>query len=70
MTEAGAGNCLAVDIEVELDDFMLEVKFNSGQERLVLFGPSGAGKSTLLKTIAGLFKARAGLDPVEWPLTL
>ena len=61
MTETGAGNCLAVDIEVELDDFMLEVKFNSGQERLVLFGPSGAGKSTLLKTIAGLFKAEQGL---------
>jgi molybdate transport system ATP-binding protein len=60
MTDAGAGNCLAVDIEVELDDFMLEVKFESGQERLVLFGPSGAGKSTLLKTIAGLFRAQHG----------
>lgn len=40
--------------------FMLNVKLQSNQHRVVIFGPSGAGKSLTLKAIAGLLKPERG----------
>lgn len=60
MADVSAGNCLSVDLEIALDDFMLKAQFEAGEDRLVLFGPSGAGKSTILKALAGLFEAQRG----------
>ena len=58
---------LAVDIEVSLGQgtrgarrFELRARFESTQQRTVLFGPSGVGKSVTLQAIAGLLRPRAG----------
>jgi molybdate transport system ATP-binding protein len=40
--------------------FDLQVGFQSGVRRLVLFGPSGAGKTQTLKVMAGLVRADRG----------
>ena len=45
---------LRVDIHRELPPFILDLRFEMGEEVLVLFGPSGSGKSMTLQSIAGL----------------
>ncbi|MDU4960570.1 MAG: ATP-binding cassette domain-containing protein [Sporomusaceae bacterium] len=52
---------LVVDIQKQLADFRLDIRFSLGNHILVLFGASGAGKTTLLRTIAGLVKPDQGL---------
>jgi molybdate transport system ATP-binding protein len=51
---------LEVDIEKQLQDFMLRIAFQVDREVLVLFGPSGAGKSMTLSCIAGLAQPDRG----------
>ena len=41
-------------------DFLLDVAFESANQRIVLFGPSGAGKSLTLQAIAGLIHLDEG----------
>jgi molybdate transport system ATP-binding protein len=38
----------------------INVRFQAGEELVVLFGPSGAGKSVVLRAIAGLLRPDAG----------
>ena len=45
---------LFVDIEKQLNDFRLNVTFNSSDRPLGLLGASGSGKSTILRCIAGI----------------
>jgi molybdate transport system ATP-binding protein len=45
---------LRVSIHRELSPFTLDLRFEMGEEVLVLFGPSGSGKSMTLQSIAGL----------------
>ncbi len=45
---------LYVDIEKKLGDFLLKVKFETGEETFSLLGASGSGKSLTLKCIAGV----------------
>ena len=45
---------LFVDIEKQLADFNLVIKFNINQATLGLLGPSGSGKTMILRCIAGL----------------
>lgn len=45
---------LFVHIEKKLVQFQLDVQFDVGDERIVLFGPSGAGKTTILNALAGI----------------
>jgi molybdate transport system ATP-binding protein len=51
---------LSVNVQKQLPDFTLQVKFNVERDILVLFGPSGCGKTTLLRCIAGLIKPDKG----------
>ena len=51
---------LFVDINQQLPDFLLEIKFSIESDIMVLFGPSGCGKTTTLRSIAGLLKSEAG----------
>ena len=41
-------------------EFMLDVRFASSSDSLVIFGPSGAGKSLTLQAIAGLLTPDSG----------
>lgn len=40
--------------------FRLQVRFSSGNDRIVVFGPSGSGKSQTFKAIAGLVRPDSG----------
>jgi molybdate transport system ATP-binding protein len=55
---------LLVDIRISLGGasrrFDLEARFESAEDRVVLFGPSGAGKSVTLQALAGLLRPDAG----------
>src|SRR5690625_1715825 len=51
---------LIVQIKKQLSHYMLDVRFNVGNEIAVLFGPSGSGKTTILNSIAGLSKINDG----------
>ena len=45
---------LSVNIHKELEDFTLNVRFETGGDRMALLGATGCGKSMTLKCIAGL----------------
>jgi molybdate transport system ATP-binding protein len=51
---------LQVEIERQLGNITLQIKFSVGAEILVLFGPSGAGKTQTLQAIAGLMTPDRG----------
>ena len=51
---------LKVDIKKKLQDFELNLKFETGKKPLALLGSSGSGKSMTLKCIAGLEKPDDG----------
>ena len=59
---------LSVDIELTLKtrqrrgarEFSLRARFESAEDKVVIFGPSGSGKSVTLQAIAGLIKPRRG----------
>lgn len=56
---------ISVDISTRLDDFALDVAFDSSARVVALFGASGAGKSMTIGAIAGLVqpeRARISLD--------
>ena len=53
---------LSVDIQKQLGDFRLEVRFEAGDETLALLGASGCGKSVTLKCIAGIPALAHGLE--------
>jgi molybdate transport system ATP-binding protein len=52
---------LVVDIKKRVNGFMLDAKWEIGNELAVLFGRSGAGKSLTLQLIAGLMKPDSGI---------
>lgn len=56
---------ISVDIEKDLGDFHLKVKFEGGNETLALLGASGCGKSMTLKCIAGIEKPDKGSIVVD-----
>lgn len=51
---------LTVDIKKKLDNFTLDVQFETDREILALLGASGCGKSMTLKCIAGIEKPDKG----------
>ncbi|MDR2016517.1 MAG: ATP-binding cassette domain-containing protein [Burkholderiales bacterium] len=59
---------LSVDIELTLKtqqrrkarEFSLHARFESAENRMVIFGPSGSGKSVTLQAIAGLIQPTRG----------
>ena len=51
---------LTVDIKKKLDNFILDVQFETDREILALLGASGCGKSMTLKCIAGIEKPDKG----------
>ncbi|MFD1040300.1 ATP-binding cassette domain-containing protein [Virgibacillus byunsanensis] len=52
---------LSLDITKQLESsFSIDMKFEVGEEIVVLFGPSGAGKTTVLNCIAGLSRPDDG----------
>ena len=51
---------LTVDIKKKLDNFILDVQFETDREILALLGASGCGKSMTLKCIAGIAKPDEG----------
>jgi len=51
---------LRAEIELELDDFSLDVRFSMQNEVLALLGPSGAGKTLTIASIAGLQHPQRG----------
>ena len=51
---------LSVDIQKQLGDFRLEVRFEAGDETLALLGASGCGKSVTLKCVAGILTPDEG----------
>jgi len=51
---------LAVDVEKQLGDFSLAVRFETAAGVTALFGPSGAGKTTTVNMIAGLLTPDRG----------
>lgn len=51
---------LKVDIVKKLWHFDLNVKFEIGNQIMVLWGPSGAGKTTILQCLAGLVTPSGG----------
>ena len=48
-----------VDVRRKLRDFLLDVRFSTAANRIVLFGPSGSGKSLTLRSVAGIFRPEA-----------
>jgi molybdate transport system ATP-binding protein len=51
---------LTVEIDKQLPDFRLKMKFTVADNMTVLFGPSGCGKTTVLRCIAGLTRPEWG----------
>ncbi|MBQ6048595.1 MAG: ATP-binding cassette domain-containing protein, partial [Oscillospiraceae bacterium] len=51
---------LTVEIRKKLDNFTLDVQFETDREILALLGASGCGKSMTLKCIAGIEKPDEG----------
>lgn len=51
---------LTVEIDKQLPDFRLEMKFTVADNMTVLFGPSGCGKTTVLRCITGLTQPERG----------
>ena len=51
---------LTVDIEKQLDSFLLSVSFTADDGVLSLLGPSGSGKSMILRCISGIEKPDCG----------
>jgi len=51
---------LRAEIELELDEFNLDVRFSMRNEVLALLGPSGAGKTLTIASIAGLQHPQRG----------
>lgn len=51
---------LSVDIQKQLGDFRLSVRFDAGNEPLALLGASGCGKSVTLRCIAGILRPDEG----------
>jgi molybdate transport system ATP-binding protein len=49
---------IEVDIEHQLGDFPLSVRFTSNASIVGIFGPSGSGKTSVLNAIAGIAPAR------------
>ena len=52
---------LKVDIQMELNEFDLDVDFKLNKRRLGILGPSGCGKSMTLKSIAGIVTPDEGI---------
>jgi molybdate transport system ATP-binding protein len=56
---------IAVDVEKQLGDFSIAVKFEAAAGAAALFGPSGSGKTSVVNMIAGLVtpdRGRIALD--------
>jgi len=51
---------LAVDVEKQLGEFALRVRFATAAGATALFGPSGSGKTSLINMIAGLLRPDRG----------
>jgi len=51
---------LSVDIEKQLGDFLIAVKFQAVAGATALFGPSGSGKTSTVNMIAGLVRPDRG----------
>lgn len=51
---------LAVEIQHQLGDFALDVRFQAPAGLTVLFGESGAGKSSIINAVAGLLRPDTG----------
>lgn len=51
---------LKVDIKSRLDNFSLNICFETGAKRVGILGESGAGKSMLLKYLGGIYKPDNG----------
>lgn len=49
-----------VDVERQLGDARIAIRFASGPGITALFGPSGAGKTSILNMVAGLLKPDRG----------
>jgi molybdate transport system ATP-binding protein len=56
---------LALAVRHRLDDFRLDVAFDTDAEVVALFGPSGAGKSSLVHLIAGIERPQAGRIAID-----
>jgi len=51
---------LVVDVQKQLGDFSLKVKFEAEHGVTALFGPSGSGKTSIVNMIGGLLKPDRG----------
>ena len=49
-----------IDVERQLGDARIAIRFTSGPGLTALFGPSGAGKTSILNMVAGLLKPDRG----------
>jgi molybdate transport system ATP-binding protein len=56
---------LTVEVEKQLGEFSLNVRFASEAGATVLFGPSGAGKTSVINMIAGLLKPDRGRIAID-----